>query len=554
MTARRDILKLSLLLPLLANARRTSDFAGDAAAPWSPFDFAVLKGMARSLSSLPPAPASAHDATQLARLDYDRYQRLQFRHEKALWYDEQRGFRVEFFHVGRGFMEPVRMFEVENGRARELLYRPELFDLASAGIEPASVPRSLGFAGFRVQAASSWHTDVTSFLGASYFRAVGSDTRQFGLSARGLALNSGRDPEEFPRFTSFWLERPAQDARTFVVYALLDSRSTTGAYRLEITPGASQIMDVDVALYPRAALDSLGVAPLTSMYLTGENDRRQATDWRPEIHDSDGLSIRTSDGEWIWRPLSNPPSPRINAFLDKRPSGFGLLQRDRDFDHYQDDGVFYHRRPSLWVEPKGDWGPGAVELVELPTPDELNDNVVAYWTPAEKPAPGSELLLSYRLYWGTHLPSTPPLAHTVATRTGIGGVVGQVRRRFSWRFAIDFSGGELATLAADANVEPVISATRGCVQLASARPLRSIDGYRAMFDVEPNDEDPEPINLRLFLRLNGQPLTETWLYQWLPPSPEYRLSFSGTGPAQSGLPGNSPRQQPLDACERLAGE
>jgi glucans biosynthesis protein len=325
-------------------------------------------------------------------------------------------------------------------------------------------------------------------------------------------------PEEFPNFTKFWIERPANGQSSLVVYAQLDSPSVAGAYRFEIRPGNTLMMDVDAALYPRKTIERLGVAPLTSMYQYGENDRRVnvSNDWRPEIHDSDGLAMWRGNGEWIWRPLVNPENLRFNAYLDENPRGFGLLQRDRDFDHYQDDGVFYEKRPSLWVEPKSDWGKGSIQLVEIPTVDETFDNIVAFWNPENKPQAGQELLFGYRLHWGDKMPANPPLAHAVATRTGIGGVIGQKRKYFSWRFAIDFAGGDFGLLGKDAKLTPVITASRGEVELTSVRPLHSINGYRAMFDIKP-DASQEPIDLRLYLTANGHPVTETWLYQWTPP-------------------------------------
>jgi glucans biosynthesis protein len=280
-------------------------------------------------------------------------------------------------------------------------------------------------------------------------------------------------------------------------------------------------MEVDAAIYPRKAIERLGVAPFSSMFQCGENDRRVANDWRPEIHDSDGLSLWSGAGEWIWRPLVNSAAVRVNSYFDENPRGFGLLQRDRDFDHYQDDGAYYERRPGAWVEPKptaaGGWGKGRVQLVELPTADETFDNIVAFWNPADKPQAGQELFFSYRLHWGSHPPFAPPLARVVATRTGMGGVVGRKRHYFSLRFAVDFTGGELATLDKCAEVEPVIDASRGRIEIASARPQDEIDGYRAMFDLRPTDDSTEPIDLRLYLRFNGKPLTETWIYQWTPP-------------------------------------
>ncbi len=525
MIDRRDFLQsTALLATLLTSASRA--FSAESSAPARAFDLAWLKGQARALASRPykAPPKVLHQ--RLIDMGYDEYQQLRFRREQAVWGKEDRGFRLELFHMGRGFRDPVALYEVADGQAREIKYDPDLFDFKKSGITPGGVTRGLGFAGFRLHIATDWERDVAAFLGASYFRAVGSDTRQFGLSARGLAIDTAMNrAEEFPRFTSFWFERPALNARNLVLYALLDSESASGAYRFDITPGAPHVMDIDAAIYPRKPIERLGIAPLTSMYQMGENDRRMANDWRPEIHDSDGLAMWTGSGEWIWRPLGNPPHLRFNSYMDRSPRGFGLLQRDRDFAHYQDDGVFYEKRPSLWIEPRGDWGAGAVQLVEIPTVDETFDNIVAFWNPATKPKAGDELLYSYRMYWCTQPPFTIPLAQTVATRTGIGGVVGQKRGYFSWRFAVDFAGGELATIPGNATVEPVITASRGQIEITSARPLYPVQGFRAMFDIRPLDDSTDPIDLRLFLRRNGQPLSETWIYQWTPPSPAERKTI-----------------------------
>lgn len=486
------------------------------------FDYAWLKGKARGLAQKPFAPPPRSLPKSLAALDWDQYQAIRYRPKHALWAGRPSQFRAEFFHRGLTFVEPVHLYEVANGVAEEIGYDPTWFDLSKTGVNGAALPQDLGFAGFRLQFHTDWKRDVAAFLGASYFRAVGGDYLQYGLSARGLAIDTGLDrAEEFPRFTDFWLVRPEENAPRLTIYALLDSPSAAGAYRFDIAPGATLTMDVDASLYPRRAIERLGIAPLTSMFLSGENDRRIADDWRPEIHDSDGLALFTGSGERIWRPLVNPNGVRVNSFLDDNPRGFGLLQRDRNFDHYQDDGVYYERRPSLWVKPRNSagagWGKGAVQLVELPTPDETHDNIVVFWNPAAKPEAGEELLFSYRLYWGTQLPFAPALARVAATRTGIGGVVGQKRKYFSWRFAVDFAGGELAALLKNKAIEPVISASRGEIEITSARPLYEIGGVRAMFDIRP-DDSPEPIDLRLYLRLHKQALSETWIYQWTPPA------------------------------------
>jgi glucans biosynthesis protein len=482
-----------------------------------PFDYATLKGEARALAATRYQVPSTALPAELAALDYDQYQSIRFRPDHALWADARLRFRVQLFHLGQYFKHPVRMFELADGRAQQLAYDPALFDFGKSGLHAQRMPSDLGFAGFRINGHLAPKHDIAAFLGASYFRST-SGTRQYGLSARGLAVDTALPrPEEFPEFVEFYVERPLPESNTLVVYALLDSPSIAGAYRFAITPGDTVVMEVDCALYPRQPIERLGLAPCTSMFQTGENDRRMANDWRPEIHDSDGLSMLSGAGEWIWRPLRNPATLRFNAYADKDPRGFGLLQRDRDFANYQDDGAYYDRRPSLWVEPKTGWGAGSVQLVEIPTADETFDNIVAFWNPADPPQPGQELLFAYRLYWCDEPPLRPPLARCVATRTGIGGVVGRERTHDSQRFAVDFAGGDLALLDPETRVEAVVSASAGRIEITSARPLESVRGYRAMFDLVPDRASAEPINLRLFLRADGQPLSETWLYDYLPP-------------------------------------
>ena len=490
-----------------------------------PFDYAWLKGQARELAGRPYQPHRRTLPAPVEALDWDQYQSIRYRQDHALWADVPGRFQAKFFHLGLYFHTPVQMYDVVDGQAQELAYDPAAFDYGSSGLDHVHLPRDLGFAGFRLNTRADTDRDFAAFLGASYFRAVGKEG-QYGLSARGLAIDTGSGgPEEFPDFIAYYLEQPAPDSDTVVVYGLLDSPSVAGAYRFAITNGEVLAMDVDAALYPRTTIERLGIAPCTSMYQAGENDRRMGWDWRPEIHDSDGLSLWTGAGEWIWRPLNNPPQLRFNMFVDDNPRGFGLLQRDRDFDHYQDDGVFYDRRPCLWVEPKAGWGAGSVQLVEIPTVDETFDNIVAFWNPAAKPQAGEELLYGYRLYWGARPPASSPLAHCVATRTGLGGVAGQHRKYFSWRFAVDFAGAGLARRA-DANdltVEAALSVSRGRTEIVSARPLHAIGGYRAMFDVVPPDASMQQIDIRLYLRdADGTPLTETWLYQWTPPPGDQR--------------------------------
>lgn len=528
---RRSLLKLGLALGMGLPFTLTAGSGAWAAAPSvpsvppvnrHPFNFDWLRNHARKLSELEYQPAEDQLPARLTALDWDQYQQIQYRPDQALWKNRNSVFQVRFFHLGLFFFEPVQFFELVDGQAQPIGYKPEHFsygdntDLADLLLD---LPENLGYAGFRLHFHQDFDRDIAAFLGASYFRAVG-ESRQYGLSARGFAVDTGLPKaEEFPRFRTFWLQRPEPGDLHLTVYALLDSPSLTGAYRFVIHPGRNLDMAVSASIFPRKALNRFGVTPLTSMYQTGENNRRMATDWRPEIHDSDGLAIWNGNGERLWRPLTNPENLRVSHFVDKNPKGFGLLQRDRNFDHYQDDGVFYDRRPSLWVQPGGNWGEGAMMLVEIPARDETFDNIVAFWNPEKPWLPGNEYPVRYRLTWGEDMPDQNRELGTVrATRTGIGGVVGQPRTYFSRRFAVDFSGGTLAMLDGETEVEAEVTASRGRVELVSARPLKAINGFRAMFDLVP-EASTGPVELRLYLKLGSQALTETWLYQYLPPEP-----------------------------------
>ena len=465
--------------------------------PRQPFDYARLKGIAHSLAAAPYQAPPEKLPPAIERLDWDHWQAIRFRDDRSMWVGDGLRFQVRFFHLGFRISKPVRLFSVDEGFSQEILYDPAMFDYGNSGLKGSEVPSNLGFAGFRLLFHTDWVRDFAAFQGASYFRAVDID-RQYGMSQRGLAIDCGAaTKEEFPDFIAYYLEKPAKDSSVLTIYGLLDSPSVAGAYRFVIDASEPLTMDIDAALYPRKQIERVGIAPGTSMFFSGKNDHRSSEDWRPEIHDSDGLQMWTGAGEWIWRPLTDPTSVRVNSYADDSPHGFGLMQRERNFEQYQDDGVFYEKRASVWVEPKSNWGKGAVTLVEIPTRDETMDNIVAFWTPAAKPQKGQEYLYGYKLYWTRENPFGPKLATVHATRTGIGGVVGQKRAHFSWRFVVDFAGGDLPLLGGSAKVAPSIAASRGRVEITSARPLASIQGWRAMFDLALTDDSVEPINLRL---------------------------------------------------------
>jgi len=514
---RRDFLSFALSSSVVAGLSGSAFAAAEAPGltfgPAKTFSFDALKEEAEALAAAPWQDGRSPHGEILEQIDYDAFQKIRFRKDHALWADGKGGAPVQFFHLGRYFQEPVLMHVVENGEAREVLYRPDYFDLPED--HPArGLPDNIGFSGFRLHEPSQ-KTDWLAFLGASYFRSSG-ELNQYGLSARGLAIDTALPkPEEFPRFSRIWLERVEGEPDRVLVYALLDSPGITGAYRFDCARGDGPVMDVSSWLYPRKTVERLGVAPLTSMYWYSETNRKQAVDWRPEIHDSDGLAIWMGNGERLWRPLNNPPETVTNAFMDERPRGFGLLQRDRDFDHYQDDGVFYERRPSAWIEPVNEWASGQVQLVEIPTDDEIHDNIVMYWVPDAPVEPGKPLQFDYRLYWTADEPFPAELGRVMATYTGTGGIPGQPRPENTTRFVVDYRGGEVGALERG-DAEPVVDLSRGEVTLADAHPVVGQPGlYRAFFDAR--IEGTDPVDMRMYVKGgDDRALTETWLYQYFP--------------------------------------
>jgi glucans biosynthesis protein len=471
--------------------------------------------MARTLSNRPYRKAAVRLGSVLDGIGYDLSQSIHFKPTDALWATIGWPFSVRFFHLDRYAKLPVRVYTVRDGQARQVLYSKELFDYGDASLEE-QMPGDLGFAGFRVMNRDPRRGDWLEFKGASYFRSAGM-FNQYGTSARGVTIDTGMPkPEEFPRFTAFWLERPRAGSDRLIVYALLDGPSVSGAYRFDCRKDRSVIMEITAHLYVRKSIQRMGIAPLTSMFWYGENNRRIARDWRPEIHDSDGLAFWTGAGERLWRPLIDPPTPQTSSFIDHSPKGFGLLQRDRNFDHYQDDSAFYGRRPSVWVEPREPWGAGAVQLVELPTNDEIQDNIVAYWMPRAQVTAGSQWSFTYRLYWTGEEPFTPEVGRVRATRLGRGGVAGQQQPRNSnsRKFVIDFSGGPLETLERRFDVKAVVTPTRGDVSNSYVIRVVGTRIWRAFFDL--TVEGKEPVDVRCFLALGHDALTETWLYRYLP--------------------------------------
>jgi len=470
------------------------------------FSWEWLKAHAAQLARDRPRPLPAPVAAAHA-VDYDAANRIAFRPDRAIGADD--GYAVRLFPLTRNAPLPVRISVVENGIAREIVHSEDMFEVVRGeGPAPKIVP---GIAGFRVMNKGGVG-DWLAYLGASYFRSAGA-LDQYGLSARGLAIDTGIDgAEEFPVFTRFWIERSATG---LTVYALLESPSVTGAYRFVNRDNGREniVQDVSIALFLRKDIARLGIAPLTSMFWYDEGNPKQRIDWRPEIHDSDGLLIRNRAGERLWRPLGNPPSATMNSFVDsKGSSAFGLLQRDRHFDHYQDDGVFYDKRPSLWVEPKGDWGPGAVMLYEIPTVREYEDNIVAFWQPARAARAGSSFAFDYRLRWIGGEPEATPLARAVDRWTGTAGRPGTDPIPNARRLVVDFEGVALKGKDRGSGITAATSVDRGKILSTDAYPVDGQPGrWRVIVDSMIVNQ---PVNLRVALERGGTPLSETVISQF----------------------------------------
>jgi glucans biosynthesis protein len=444
----------------------------------------------------------------LTQITYDQWRDIRFWPKRALWGDKKLPFQVQFFHPGLFYDHTVQINVVDDNGVRPIPFSPSDFDYGKNEFA-SRVPQNLGFAGFRVHAPikkREYYDEVIVFLGASYFRAVGKD-EVFGLSARAVAIDTALSSgEEFPFFREFWLVTPKPGDKELTIFGLLESARLTGAYRFAVRPGAQTSVAVDARVFLRRAVGKLGMAPLTSMFFHGENSGRTIEDFRPEVHDSDGLLVNFGSGEWLWRPLDNPPVLRVSALRASDIRGFGLVQRDRNFDHYQDLETRPELRPSAWVVPQGNWGEGRVELVEIPTKSDTNDNVVTYWVANNMTEPGKMGAWSYTVYWYGDNPNVSPGGRVVATRRDRGTVEG------AYRVVVDFAGKKLEALPADTVLRGVVTIASGdeSAELLDQQVVKNpvTGGWRLTFQIRPLRNDP--VELRAFLDQGGNSLTETW--------------------------------------------
>ena len=478
----------------------------------SAFDFNDVAKRARALAQKPYSKPDDKLPAALQNLGAAKYREIRMKSDRVLWRAAKNAYEVELLHPGDVFTAPVKINEISSQGVQALKFDTDLFEYADAGLDPRALAQAkLGFSGMRIRFSNGKSMeDLLQFQGASYMRSHGRG-QPYGAFTRGLAVDTAMaSGEKFPQFVEFWLERPATGDKELGIYALLDSPDLTGAYRFVLRPGSDSIVDVKAQLYLRKAPAKLGIAPLTSMFFYGENQQRPADDYRPEVHNSDGLAIQGGDGEWIWRPLVNPKRLTVTSFAQNNPQGFGLIQRDRQFSSYEDLGARYDQRPTVWVEPKGKWGEGRIELVQIPSPSEWNDNIVAFWTPdaiTPEKQPGQPLLFEYRLNW-TRDAKRPPNAWATQTRWGHGyrakpdAMVGLV---------IDFEGPALKGL--DSAAVEAVSSCDGNGKIAASRAYynEATGGWRVELQVQRYDP-VKPVEMRVFLRKDNTTLSETWSY------------------------------------------
>ena len=499
----------TLSIPLVALMLITCDL------PAYAFGLQDVDAKARKMADKSFADDSVRIPSALRDLTQEQYHAITYKPGASYWQKEKLPFELQFFHQGWRFDRPVKINEISAKGVQEIKFDPQSFDYGKSGIDPKTT-NGLGFAGFHVNYplnSPARKDEALSFLGASYFRALGKD-QTYGISARGVAIDTALSSgEEFPRFIEFWIERPQAQAKQLIIYGLLDSPRMTGAYRFVLVPGGDTALEITAHLYARDAIEKLGLAPLTSMFFFGSNQRGASDDFRPEVHDSDGLSLLSADGKWTWRPLINPKRLLVTSFGMTDPRGFGLLQRSREFVNYEDINARYETHPDAWVEPIGNWGKGRVELVEIPSPDETNDNIVAYWLSETAVQPKKPVNLHYRLHWTKQDPKTQPPTAWVA-RT-LRGKVGFPKPEDGIGFVVDFEGPMFAALAADSKLDTNLSIDPNAVLIASdSRWNPSTGGWRVTLRMKRNDAN-KPVEMRVSLRSNDKE-SETWSYI-LPP-------------------------------------
>ena len=529
------------------------------------FTFDMVQQLAEKRAQAKYVPLPDALPAQLKNLTPQQEAGIFWNDAYRLWRNKGLPFQIDFYHVNKAFPRAPLINTVDRKGVRHLAYSPGFFHFSGLAFTPP-LPNNLGYGGFYLRYPINKPDSLDGFFsarGSTYFRVMAKD-QVYGLPARGLALNTQVDgkKEEFPDFTEWWLQEPPPNASEMVLDALLDSPSVSGAYEFKVRPGGVTSVDVHGVLFFRQPVDRLGLAPFSSMYLFGENAKNHFGDnFHPEIHDSDGMLMEKNSKEWIWRPLQQSADRQFYNFTDENPRGFGLIQRDRDFQHYQDNDGKYNVRPSAWVTPHGNWGKGAVQLIEMPTTNTETDNIVLFWHPEKQPQAGDRLDISYTIDFYMNDASRPPLAYakqtlinypapppppppaplqpppaTPSTPTKPGSpaalkpppaptpappapvpAVPAKDETVPVQFLIDFVGNGIENIPAnqppDLNItcDPPLPETR--LRESKVEKNGYDNSWRVTFTIIPAKHNV-PTDILCHLMRNGKPLTETWNYTW----------------------------------------
>ena len=457
---------------------------------------------------------------KLKDIDYQTYRAIRFKPEQSLWHGEN-DYEVQFFHPGFLYQLPVTVNVIDaDNDASPIAFEKAMFSYDGKASSLGQYTKDEnGFAGFRLHYPiknEDYKDEFAVFLGASYFRLVGKN-QVYGISARGLAIDTALSKgEEFPHFTQFWLIEP-KEGQPITVYARLESPSVAGAYKFVIQPGVDTEVKVQSWLFAREDVDKLGIAPFTSMFLYGENTQKRHDDYRPEVHDSDGVLMVTHAGEEIWRPLTNPSRLQVTSLSDSHPKGFGMLQRDGEWDNYLDAEANYHLRPGLWVTPEAGFEKGRLEVVEIPTNSEIHDNIVAFWTPEKPFVSGESLYFSYNLSTVEQNPFVSELASVVRTRQGAAVLPGDEFEDASLnttrQFSIDFSAPSGFSFNSD-TTKLIVQASNGQVSKQRMHPVADGAEIRATFFLKPKEK--QTVDMRAYIEQDGKRISEVWNYVYQP--------------------------------------
>lgn len=520
----KPALSALIIFSLLGGNNAIAVTALEAAIPQSSL-FDVISARAKKLAEQDYIAPQEIQLEALNNISYQDYRSIRFKQDQSVWKDEGL-YELQLFHPGFLYQTPVTINIVgQDAKHKRLPFSTDFYQYDGTAaplkdeIAKSVEGTQLGHAGFRLHYplnTNNYKDEVMVFQGASYFRLVGPN-QVYGLSARGLAIDTAQaSGEEFPLFKEFWLIKPTPEQPNMTIFALLDSPSVTGAYKFEINPNTQTSVKVDMQIFARKDIKKLGVAPLTSMFYHGENSTKFFDDYRPEVHDSDGLLMQSKNDNWVWRPLNNPSQLSVTSFSYENPKGFGLAQRDRDFKNYLDIEAHYHDRPSLWIEPQGEWGNGRVELVEIPTNTETNDNIVSYWVPEKPFKAGETLTFSYTMTTFNDYLNQNNLAKVTKTRIGSAALPGEDNPppKSHRQFTVDFTGPEINQLSEDLVLNANLQLSTGEARDITVQKLPHSLGWRVAFKIAP--QASKPVDMRLSLKLRNKTVSEVWSYVWYP--------------------------------------